>query len=375
MCNQESEASCKTLRMRKRKRHGFESKPFARKTEKGTETEQLMSGGSWSVRVKTLFIALLVVYISVPVTLRLFPGLLAQIVFFHFFKVPFFVDLECPADLSLNHTVNFYLTPEDGVTVGVWHTVPDSQWEQAQGKGLPWYEASLGDDAPVIIYLHGNGGTRAVSHRVGLIKMLSAAGFHVLVLEYRGFGDSTGQPSEDGLTTDALQLYHWVKAHSRGSPVCLWGHSLGTGVATNVARKLQEQGNPADGVILEAPYTNIREEVAYHPLGLIYWLFPGFEYFFLDTIALNNLVFPNDENLKTISSPLMILHAEDDQVVPFHMSQELHKIVLQSRSSKDEVRMCSFSGSLGYGHNKIFKDPDLPSVLWEFLQPLAQRPA
>lgn len=44
-----------------------------------------------------------------------------------------------------------------------------------------------------------------------------------------GFGDSTGEPSEAGLTSDALYLYHWVKKQTRGSLVCLWGHSLGSG--------------------------------------------------------------------------------------------------------------------------------------------------
>ncbi|MBN3298749.1 ABD12 lipase, partial [Amia calva] len=196
----------------------------------------------WLSRTKTLLFTVFVVYSSVPFIIRLFPGILAQVVYSHYVRVPFFVDLGRPADLFLNHTLNFYLIPEDGVTVGVWHTVPDSQWQQAQGKGLGWYEASLGDGAPVIIYLHGNGGTRATDHRVQLIKVLSAAEFHVLALDYRGFGDSTGQPSELGMTTDALHLYRWVKANSGGSPVYLWGHSLGTGVATNAARKLQELG-------------------------------------------------------------------------------------------------------------------------------------
>ncbi|XP_066551007.1 lysophosphatidylserine lipase ABHD12 [Amia ocellicauda] len=329
------------------------------------------SGSGWLSRTKTLLFTVFVVYSSVPFIIRLFPGILAQVVYSHYVRVPFFVDLGRPADLFLNHTLNFYLIPEDGVTVGVWHTVPDSQWQQAQGKGLGWYEASLGDGAPVIIYLHGNGGTRATDHRVQLIKVLSAAEFHVLALDYRGFGDSTGQPSELGMTTDALHLYRWVKANSGGSPVYLWGHSLGTGVATNAARKLQELGSQVDAVILEAPYTNIREEVANHPLGLIYCLFPAFEYFFLDTVALNNIVFPNDENLKMVSSPLMILHAEDDRVVPFHMSKQLYDIALQSQASKGKVKLVPFSRSLGYGHNRIFQDPNLPSILREFLHPLA----
>ncbi|KAJ8360297.1 hypothetical protein SKAU_G00168220 [Synaphobranchus kaupii] len=329
-----------------------------------------LSNSRWFLTIGKTFIVLFVVYVSVPFILRLFPGLLGHVLYLNIFRVPFFVDLSRPSELSLNHTVNFYLTPEEGITLGVWHTVPDCQWREAQGKDLVWYQESLKDGAPVIIYLHGNAGTRGVSHRVELMKVLTAAGFHVLAVDYRGFAESTGLPSETGLTADAQYLYNWVKARSGRSLVCLWGHSLGTGVATNAALKVQEQGTNVDAVILEAPYTNIREEGANHPFSKMYWKFPGFEYFFLDTIALNNVVFPNDENLKTMDSPLLILHAEDDHIVPFHMSQKLFVIAHQAQGSKNRVQIVPFSGSLGYFHNGIYKDPNLPRIIWEFLQPL-----
>ncbi|KAG9344305.1 hypothetical protein JZ751_010974 [Albula glossodonta] len=342
--------------------------------KKRTVEKKLPAGGQsssgWSRRILKAFLGLCVVYVSVPVILRLFPGLLGHVLYSHIFRVPFLVDLSRPEDLSLNHTVNFYLTPEEGISLGVWHTVPDTQWREAQGKELAWYEESLKDGVPVIIYLHGNGGTRGVSHRVGLMNVLTAAGFHVLSLDYRGFAESTGVPSEAGLTTDALYLYEWVKARSGRSPVCLWGHSLGTGVATNAALKVQEQGRHVDAVVLEAPYTNIREEGANHPFGKIYWMFPGFDYFFLDTMALNNVIFPNDENLKTLNTRLLILHAEDDGIVPFHMSQTLFEIARQAQGSEQRVQMVPFSGSLGYKHNGIYKDARLPKIIWDFLRPL-----
>ncbi|KAM7385936.1 hypothetical protein PAMP_001976 [Pampus punctatissimus] len=123
-----------------------------------------------------------------------------------------------------------YLTSEEGVSLGVWHTVPESQWKEAQGKNSAWYQNTLRDGSPVFIYLHGNTGTRAAAHRVGVAQVLSALGYHVLVPDYRGFGDSTGEPTEAGLTTDALCLYNWVKERSGSSLVVIWGHSLGTGL-------------------------------------------------------------------------------------------------------------------------------------------------
>ncbi|XP_063804504.1 lysophosphatidylserine lipase ABHD12-like [Pseudophryne corroboree] len=319
----------------------------------------------WVLYLKVCALILALTYISVPFIIRIFPALLGKVVYLNMVKIPLFVDLKNPGEL-LNYTTNFYLSPEEGIHIGVWHTVPASRGEEVTGKGQRWFEKTLSDDNPIIIYLHGNGGTRAVDHRVQLMKVLSKAGFHVLSLDYRGFADSTGEPSEEGVTRDSVYLYEWVKARSHGNPVCLWGHSLGTGIATNAARKLQEKGAAADAVILEAPYTNIRDAGAFHPFGKIYHMFPGFEYFFLDTMALANCVFPNDENIKVLTSPLMILHAEDDHVVPVTMAKELHEISINSRHPS-AVKLVVYPAELGYKHKFIYRDPHLTEKLWDFL--------
>uniref|UniRef100_A0A4W6FNW9 AB hydrolase-1 domain-containing protein n=1 Tax=Lates calcarifer TaxID=8187 RepID=A0A4W6FNW9_LATCA len=261
---------------------------------------------------------LITVYITVPLVLDQFPWILGYAIFSHLLRFPFFVDLGRP-EIVVSHTCNFYLNTEEGVSVGIWHTLPASQWEEAAGRGPEWYREALGDGHPVIIYLHGNVGTRAINHRVQLVKILSAAGYHVLSLDYRGFGDSSGEPSEAGLTSDALYLYQWVKKQSRQSLVCLWGHSLGSGVATNAAVKLKEQGSDVDALVLEAPYTRIGEVVAIHPLTKMYMFLPGFERLLWKILERNNIVFANDKNLQTLTSPLLILHSEDDDVVPYHM--------------------------------------------------------
>ncbi|XP_041703292.2 lysophosphatidylserine lipase ABHD12 isoform X2 [Coregonus clupeaformis] len=343
--------------------------------------------------LKKMILLQCTVYISLPVILCLFPWILGHVVCSHWLRLPYLVDLASPAELSLNHTLNFYLSPEEGISLGVWHTVPDSQWQKAQGSGPEWYSETLGDESPVIIYLHGNVGSRAIHHRVELVKILSAAGYHVLSLDYRGYGDSSGEPSEVGMTSDAIYLYQWVKTRSRTSEVCLWGHSLGTGVATNAAVKIQEQAKElarerardprditladlepsyaVDGVILEAPYTNMEEEVASHPLSMLYQYLPGFESILHHIMQRNNMVFANDENLKTLTTRVLFLHAEDDNVVPFYMGQKLYQIALQAHrqwDAEDQVDMVSYSESLGYSHNYIYLDPNLASVVGRFLQ-------
>uniref|UniRef100_A0A3B5L5C5 Uncharacterized protein n=1 Tax=Xiphophorus couchianus TaxID=32473 RepID=A0A3B5L5C5_9TELE len=273
--------------------------------------------------MKKVLSFLLTAYVSVPVLLYLFPWILSYAIFSHLLRLPYSVDLRRPQDV-LNHTCNFYLSPEEGVSVGVWHTLPASQWEAAAGRNLDWYQEALGDGRPVIIYLHGNVGTRWVKCR--RIRILET-----ILLESR-FGDSSGEPSEAGLTNDALYLHQWAKARSRGI-ICLWGHSLGSGVATNAAVKIQEQG----GFDL---LWNILERI--------------------------NISFSNDKNLQTLSSPLLILHAEDDKVVPFHMGQKLYQISLRAQRESetgDRVQMISYGANLGLSHSRICSARDLAGVV------------
>ncbi|XP_053292724.1 monoacylglycerol lipase ABHD12-like [Pleuronectes platessa] len=315
--------------------------------------------------LKRSLLAFLVIFILVPALPRL-PDLIQHFVYTHRVRLPFFHDLRQPADLSLNHTINMYLTSEEGISLGVWHTVPESRWKEARGKDLAWYQNTLSDGRPVFIYLHGNTGARVAPHRVGVAKILSALDFHVLVPDYRGFGDSTGEPTEAGLTTDALYLYNWVKARSGNSLVVVWGHSLGTGVGTNTAAKLIEQGTALDGVILEGAFNSIREPLTDHPFTWYYWKIPGAGYFFPEPWAQNKIVFPTEENLKKMKSPILFLHSEDDHLVPIQVAQQMYEVAVSAQNA-EQVKIVSFEGSLGYLHNGLYRDPRLPDIIKNFV--------
>ncbi|XP_076599321.1 lysophosphatidylserine lipase ABHD12 [Chaetodon auriga] len=321
---------------------------------------------SW---LKRGFLACFVIFLLVPFLLRELPELIQHFVYTYRLSVPFFVDLSRPADFSLNHTINMYLTSEEGISLGVWHTVPDSRGMEAQGKDLAWYQKSLSDGSPVFIYFHGNTGTRAAPHRVGVAKVLSALGYHVLVPDYRGFGDSTGEPTEAGLTTDATYLYNWVKARSGKSLVVIWGHSLGTGVSTNTAVKLIEQGVVFDGVILEGAFNTARQKIPGNPFSWYYWKIPGYGYFFREPWADNKIVFPTEENLKKMKSPILFLHSEDDHLVPIEIAQQMHEIAASAQNA-ERVQLVSFDGSLGYLHNGLYRDAHLPDIIKTWVQSL-----
>ncbi|XP_049337457.1 lysophosphatidylserine lipase ABHD12 isoform X5 [Astyanax mexicanus] len=321
---------------------------------------------SWRVWIKWTFLVLCVLYAAPRIIPRLFPAFVQHMVYSH--AILWFVDLSRPADLALNHTINMYLSSEEGITLGVWHTVPEHKWKEAQGKDLEWYEKSLGDGSPVFIYLHANMHNRAAPHRIGVANLLSSLGYHAVVMDYRGFGDSTGEPTENGLITDSLYLYHWVKVRSKDSLVIIWGHSIGTLVATNTAVKLQEQGNPADGVMIEGAFTDAINEKYGPPFTWFYLKFPW--YFFSAPPKESKRAESNADNLKKMRTPLLILHSEDDQVVPFTMAQELYSTAKSAPNLKEQVKLISFDGSLGYRHNGLYRDPALPGILREFVKSL-----
>ncbi|XP_053115393.1 protein ABHD12B isoform X2 [Hemicordylus capensis] len=281
---------------------------------------------SWfeKLSIKNVLRDVFICYASLPFIIRLFPSLLRKFVYLNFISIPFWTDFHKP-EVFLGHTQNFYLTPEPGITLGIWHTLPDNRWKEAEGKDLSWYQEALADDNPVIIYLHGNGGTRATGHRVSLAKVMSGGGFHVLSVDHRG-------------------------------------------ISTNTARHLKEKGIVVDAIVLEAPFTNIRDAAAEIPITKIYRKFPGFESLILDTMARAEMYFPSDQNVKVLSSPILILHAEDDVMIPVHQGRKLFEIARNASEKKENIQFIPFPSAKGFGHDHISSNPELPDILKDFLK-------
>src|SRR5208282_1654864 len=111
---------------------------------------------------------------------------------------------------------------------------------------IAWYVAPR-DGKPVVLYFHGNGG--ALRYRVERFRKLLSDGVGLVALEYRGYGGSSGTPTEAGLIADAEAAYAFAAARYPAQQLVLWGESLGSGVAVAVAA-----GKPVGRVILEAPF-------------------------------------------------------------------------------------------------------------------------
>ncbi|NWV61486.1 AB12B protein, partial [Malurus elegans] len=172
-------------------------------------------------------------------------------------------------------------------------------------------------------------------------------------------------PTETGFTTDVLALYDWAKARSGNSSILFWGHSLGTGWVQGAPPQplTAPSGVQVDAVVLESPYTNIRDAASNIPVTKIYREFPGFEYLILDSLARADMFFSSDENVKVLKCPLLILHAEDDGVVPPKLGHKLYETARKAYKDKSKVKFITFPKKLGLGHDYISSNPELPALV------------
>jgi len=189
-----------------------------------------------------------------------------------------------PAQAGLPRAEEVPLTTSDGEHIFAWHVPP-------------------GDDKPVILYFHGNGG--AVRYRVERFSKLIGDGIGLVALEYRGYGGSSGSPSERGLIADAEAAYAFAAARYSVQQIVLWGESLGSGVAVAIAAE-----KPVGRVILEAPFTSAVAVGARR-----YWYLP--------VRLLMKDQFRSDERIRKVTAPLLILHGVHDQVIPYAMGEQL----------------------------------------------------
>ncbi len=184
-------------------------------------------------------------------------------------------------------------------------TTPDGE------KVVAWYgKAKPGQ--PTLLYFHGNGGTLEL--RSDTIRRYLAHGRGVFMMAYRGFSGSTGSPSEAANVADAKLAYDaLIKDGVRPEDIILYGESLGTGVAIQVALEKK-----VEGVILDSPYTSILELASeYYP-----WL------------PVSLLLKDRYESIRYIHdvhAPLFVLHGQADEVVPVDMGRRLYAAANQPK--------------------------------------------
>jgi len=319
--------------------------------------------------MQTAGLVIFILYVIIPLIFRFSPLLQRHMIFLPYLRWPTGVNFSETELHGLNATRNFYIETEADVKVGVWHMLPISLVNESYTHEE--YEKSLSEGFPIIMYLHGNSGSRISVHRMELYKILQSLNYHVVTFDYRGYADSsTALMSEDGAVTDAKAIYSYIKKHSGNSRLLVWGHSLGTGVASRTVSELCLNNDPPYAMVLEAPFNNIKDEIRSHPLSYIYRPIPAFDWFFTEPLRANNLAFESDSHIKNIYCPILILHAQDDAVVPILLGHKLYNSAVDQRSDQwPSVQLIEFDQSLGYGHNYICRAPELTSIIQEFIEP------
>lgn len=310
-------------------------------------------------------------YVVVPLIARFSPSIHHKFIFLPFVRWPPFQDVKDPAKLGMKGTFNFYVDTEPKITLGAWHILPSSLLEKdgKETRDAAFYENSLHSGHPVILYVHGNAGHRGSGHRMELYRVFQKADVHVIAFDYRGYSDSTPiGPTEDGVVKDSKNMFKWLKDRVGKSPIFVWGHSLGTGVATKMVKELCQEKTPPSGLVLEAPFNNLIEEVRHHPSTRLHRFMPGFDWFFLDPLRGQNLMFETDKHIKGVTTPVIILHAKDDNVVPYELGYKLYIAAKEGReSSLPPVEFISLDGDHNYRHIYIYKAPNLPQIIREFI--------
>lgn len=259
-------------------------------------------------------------------------------------------------------TRNFYITVNEAnnITYGVWHFLPEELINKNSNANYKQLLAK--SDYPVLLHFHGNGGNR----RFNLDVYLSLRRFfHVVAFDYRSYGDSSSaEITEEGLIRDCANVYLWLKKQTPAK-IFVWGHSMGAALATHTIARLSNINVIPMGLVLESPYTTLREEASHYSLSKIISWVPWFNATILDSLKMNGFRFETTEHILKVNCPIMILHAKDDNVIPYFLGEKLSKIATEKRNttSQGNVTFHLFPAELHYQHWAIYKSPKLPELI------------
>ncbi|MBB3229836.1 alpha/beta hydrolase [Halomonas stenophila] len=230
-----------------------------------------------------------------------------------------------PTDIGLDWEA-VRLRTSDGLTLAAW-------WVPAEPARA------------TLLFFHGNAGN--ISHRLASIRQFHRLGLSVLIVDYRGYGESEGRPSEAGTARDARAAWQWL-VERRGlaaEEIVLFGRSLGAGVAAELAAALPADEGPA-ALILESTFRSVPK------LGQR--LYP-----FLPVRWLSRFDYDVERYVTRRSAPLLVIHSRDDEIIPFSEGEA----VFEAASEPKELLV------IRGGHNTVFLDsqPEYATGIAAFL--------
>jgi len=175
-----------------------------------------------------------------------------------------------------------------------------------------WFIPSNGAKGTVLFF-HGNAGN--ISHRLESIKIFNQLDLNVFIFDYRGYGQSEGKATEKGTYRDAEAAWNYL-TESRGinaNQIVIFGRSLGASIASWLASK-----HPPAALVIESGFTSIPSMAKrIYPFLPVRWL----TYFRYDTKT----------NVTKISSPILVAHSKNDEIIPFEEGREIYNAAPEAR--------------------------------------------
>ena len=222
-------------------------------------------------------------------------------------------------DASLNHNIEKVYIPSDQKLVA-WHF-----------KKSPKFKT--------LLFFHGNAGK--IDNRIYKLNEFSKLNINYLIFAYRGFSGNEGEPTEKGLYKDARAVKYWLNLNNiQDNEIILYGESLGTAVAVDLAKEFN-----FSGIILESPFTSMQK------LAKIYYPYLPIKLLLKDK-------YKTDEKIQNINSSILIMHGKQDKIVPFFMGEKIFDLAKNPKYSFFEDyddHMMDYSNSLLDSLDKFIK--------------------
>lgn len=193
-----------------------------------------------------------------------------------------------------------------------------------------WY-LPYPDAEKTLLFFHGNGGN--ISHRGDSLYIFHKLKLNVLIIDYPGYGESEGEPSEEALYQSATAAWQYLVNNKKINPekIIIFGRSLGGAVAVDLASRVK-----AGGLILESTFSSVRDvvDIAFPLLSNFIYLRYSFNSF---------------NKIKNVVAPVLMIHSPDDRVIPYQSGERLfnaapsEKIFLQIKGGHNDGFMQSIS--------------------------------
>ena len=214
--------------------------------------------------------------------------------------------------------------PFDGPSDPAKAGLPQFTGKTLAAEGLPtifYWENTAPKSAPTVFYFHGNGG--GLFMHIAPLMFLDKAGLHVVALEYPSYPGAQGKPSEPTIIAQATALWDAKLPTSAAHAPILWGYSLGSGVATQLAAK-----RTPSALILEAPFTAAVDRGAE--------IYP-----FMPVRYLMKNTYRSRDYIASVKAPLFILHGDSDSIIPIRHGHALLALANEPKTLKEYA---------GFGH-------------------------